>query len=111
MLHNYKAVKGSTALFQKKEPVWMQTPLNYVEMINTKTSVSSIDLKIFLGIKYILSCEFNLFMEGSLGGSYYNKGMYGKHKLLKVYSITPIGIRYKFVKPEDKSKTKLGVFW
>lgn len=108
MLHNFKAVGESKNLFERGTPHFY----NYnIEMTNTKTSLTSVDFKVFWGVKYNLSCDFNLFMESCIGGSYYNKGLYNNHKWLWLFNFTPIGIRYKFVKPEDKSKTKLNVFW
>lgn len=106
VLHNFKAVGQAGSWFRYAEPT-----IGGIEMTNTKTTLTSVDLKAFLGVKYNFTCDLNLFIECGFGGSYYHRGLYGKSKLIKAANITFLGMRYKFVKDEDRSKSKSGVFW
>ncbi|MFM9944877.1 MAG: hypothetical protein ACKVQB_06555 [Bacteroidia bacterium] len=109
ILHNYKAYNKQGDLFGPKTPRF-NSPV-YKEMIHTKVSMSSIDLKLILGWKYNISCDFNYFMEVEFGGSFYNKGIFGSRKWLYVGNIAVLGIRYKFINPEEKTRSKANVFW
>ena len=109
ILHYYRAVGPAGAWFKRAEPVINRYPP--IEMTNTKTTLTSIDGKAFLGIKYNFSCDLNLFIECGFGGSYYHRGLYGKSKLIKSANMTLLGMRYKFVNEDDKSKPNSGVFW
>ena len=112
ILHNYKAYNKSGALFAKRgTPYLSSKTIADIDMVHTSISMTSIDAKLLFGWKYNLSCEFNYFMEVEFGGSYYNKGLFGNHKLLYMGNFTLLGIRYKFINPEDKTKSKTNVFW
>jgi len=112
ILHNYKAYYKGGALFAKKSSPYLYShPIGTVDMVHTSVSFTSIDTKLLFGWKYNLSCDFNYFMEFELGGSYYNKGMFNNRKLLYTGNITVLGIRYKFINPEEKTRNKANVFW
>lgn len=112
ILHNYQAYNKRGDLFGKNTP-YFDSPPAFVttEMIHTKVSMSSVDLKFVLGWKYNLSCDFNYFMEVEYGGSFYNKGMFGNRKWLDTGNIALLGIRYKFINPEERTKSKVNLFW
>ncbi len=107
VLHNYKAAKTDAPLFKRNSP----TIGSNIELVNTQTSMTSVDLKMILGLKYNLSCDFNWFGELAFGGSYYPKGLSKKNTILSFGQIALIGIRYKFIKPEEKTRNKANVFW
>lgn len=112
ILHNYKAYNKGGALFAKESSPYLYSyPIGKVDMVHTSVSFTSIDAKLLLGWKYNLSWDFNYFMEFELGGSYYNKGMFNNRKLLYTGNITILGIRYKFINPEEKTRNKANVFW
>ena len=110
MLHDYKAVNGAFGLFGKTTPTIIGS-IRTAEMTNTKITISSLDFKFHLGIKYNFSCDLNLFLETSMGGSYYHKGLYGNHKWLSNSNITLLGMRYKFVNANEQTKTSKSVYW
>ena len=67
-------------------------------------------LNIPLGIKYNLSCDINLFMEGNFYCQYYQTGLYHAHAIKPSFMLN-LGFRYKIIDEANKEIKKEEAFW
>ena len=109
MIHKYNAVNKTGEFLSNKTPVLVtNTNPTYVEIHNA-TKFTSVDLKLILGLKYNLSCDFNLFIETAIGAGFFQNGLYSKNKISNLNEFTVLGIRYKLVPPAEE--THNNTFW
>lgn len=109
-LNLFKAVDGRGELLEKRDP-YLSTRHGQIKLSHDQYALSSLNGKAIIGLKFNLSCDFNLFMEESLGAAYYHKGLSRDKKFLWLGEVSLIGIRYKFIAAADRSRSKASVFW
>lgn len=81
-----------------------------VSINNPNITMTSINVRALLGLKYNLSCEYNLFMESNFGENFYPKKFANRTRFIETAQFA-FGIRYKFINPEERTKNKANVFW